>query len=356
MFIGDAPFFSKPLVIFPLTIIGLVIATVGIVNDFGSAINNFTRYVIIPFKNDLNRNIVDKLSCMQLFVKVVENGSFSGAAKETGTSRSVVTKHVMWLEDNLGVRLLNRSTRKLNLTQVGTFYYDRCLEILVELEETDSEATQLHQEARGTLTINAPPYFGTYFLTPIITAYTINYPRVHFNLVLNSSVVDVIESGIDIAFRFGELSDSSLVAQKVARTKMVVCGSPAYLKQSGYPKVPENLQHHNCLVNFGLPPRNTWNFRRDTWDTAIKVNGNFEASTADAVRTAAIAGMGLANLPLYMIRNDLEVGNLIAILKESEWPATNIYVVYPHRIHLSAKVKTFLDFLRQHIKAHPILE
>lgn len=296
---------------------------------------------------------MDKLTSMQVFTKVAKAGSFIGAAKELGISRAMATKHIMQLENTLGIRLFNRTTRRLNLTEVGTSYLERCLQILDELEEMELAVTSLQTEPRGVLKISSPPFFGTHHLTRAIADYVKNYPDVKFNLQLQGGVVDMIEEGLDLSIRLDELGDSSLIARRIARSRMVVCGSPSYLKEHGEPKVPEELQDHNCLVNWGLPPGDTWKFSKNNKESVIRVFGNLQSSVADAVRVAAVEGIGLTILPTYMIGRDLQTGKLQVVLSEFEGPLGNINIVYPHRKHLSAKVRTFVDFLCDRLQPLP---
>jgi len=296
---------------------------------------------------------MDKLTSMIVFTKVAKAGSFAAAAKELNLSRAMATKHVMQLENTLGIRLLNRTTRNLNLTEVGIAYLERCLQILDDIEETELSVTRLQTEPRGTLKVNATPFFGTYHIAPAIAAYNEAYPDVNVELVLQTGHVDLIEEGFDLAINLNELHDSSLIARKLGSSQRVVCGSPDYFKRRGSPATPNDLKKHNCLVNNTLPPRDQWQFSEPvTGNTSVvKVTGTLEANNADALRLAAISGLGLALLPTYMTGQDLQKGRLQAILKNYDPVQVEIHAVYPHRKHLSAKVRTFVDFL--HERFHP---
>lgn len=296
---------------------------------------------------------MDKLTSMIVFTKVAKAGSFAAAAKDLNLSRAMATKHVMQLENSLGIRLLNRTTRNLSLTEVGVVYLERCLQILDDIDETELAVTHLQTEPRGTLKLNATPFFGTYHLAPAIAAYAKIYPDVKVELVLQGGSVDLIEEGFDLAIRLEELHDSSLIARKLGSSQRVVCGSPSYFEKHGTPKTPNDLKKHNCLVNLSLPPRDQWQFSEpDTGKTTlIKVDGTLEANTADALRIAAINGLGLVLLPTYMVGQDLRKNRLQAVLKHYIPAPLEIHAVYPHRKHLSAKVRTFIDFL--HERFHP---
>lgn len=297
---------------------------------------------------------MDKLTSMIVFTKVAKAGSFAAAAKELSLSRAMATKHVMQLENSLGIRLLNRTTRNLNLTEVGVVYLERCQQILGDIEETELAVTRLQTEPRGTLKLNATPFFGTYHLAPAIAAYNELYPDVNVELVLQAGHVDLIEEGFDLAIQLDDLHDSSLIARKLGSSQRVVCGSPGYFKKRGIPETPLDLKKHNCLINLSMPPRDQWVFSEPQSDkqTVVKVAGTLEANVADALRLAAVCGLGLALLPTYMVGQDLRKHRLQAVLKDYIPAPLEIHAVYPHRKHLSAKVRTFVDFL--HGRFHPV--
>jgi len=296
---------------------------------------------------------MDKLTSMKVFARVAKHGSFAAAARELGISRAMATKHVMHLENALGVRLLNRTTRKINLTEAGSAYLERCLQILEDIEETELAVTQLHTEPQGLLRISTPPFFGTFHLAPTIAAYLQQYPKVRVDLVVRGGLVDVVAEGLDLAIRLGEQPDSSLIARRLASSPRVVCGSPDYFERHGRPRHPHDLRRHNCLINWGFEPHDTWKFTDIDGDTInVKVSGNLQANTADPLRLAAIHGLGLVVLPTYIVGQDLSKKRLEAVLQDYELPPMDIYAVYPHRRHLSAKVRTFLDFLAERL--HPV--
>lgn len=297
---------------------------------------------------------MDKLTSMRVFTKVAKTGSFAAAAKELGISRAMATKHIMHLENTLGVRLLNRTTRRINLTEAGTAYLDRCLQTLDDIEETELAITQLHSEPRGTLKISTPPFFGTFHLAPAIAAYLKRYPDVTIEVTVQGGIVDLIEEGLDMAIRLGQLVDSSLIARKLASSRLVVCGSPDYLKEHGAPETPHDLKKHNCLVNWSQQPQDKWRFTGpDGKEISVKVSGLMQANTADPLRLAAVNGLGLVLMPTYMVGQDLHKGRLQALLPAYEPPSLDIHAVYPHRKHLSAKVRTFVDLLYDRLQPTP---
>ncbi len=300
---------------------------------------------------------MDKLTSMLVFSKVAKAGSFAAAAKELGLSRAMATKHVMQLENGLGIRLLNRTTRNLNLTEVGAVYLERCRQILDDMEEMELAVTRLQTEPRGLLKVCATPFFGSYHLAPAISAYMEVYPDVHVDLTLQTSNVDLIEEGFDLAIQLDELQDSSLIARSLGTSQRVVCGAPAYFKQHGIPQSPEDLRNHNCLVNLSLSPRDHWQFNIPGGETTVvKVSGTMQANVADALRISALSGLGLVILPTYMVGQDIRRNRLQAVLTEFVPAPLEIHAVYPHRKHLSAKVRTFVDFLHERFHPKPYWE
>jgi DNA-binding transcriptional LysR family regulator len=300
---------------------------------------------------------MDKLTSMLVFTKVAKAGSFASAAKELGLSRAMATKHVMQLENGLGIRLLNRTTRNLSLTEVGMVYLERCLQILDEMEEMEIAVTRLQTEPRGTLKVNATPFFGAYHMAPAIAAYTEVYPDVNVDLILQAGYVDLIEEGFDLAIHLDELRDSSLIARKLGSSQRVVCGSPAYFKKRGTPKTPDELRKHNCLINSSLPPRDQWVFSVPGGETTVvKVSGTMQSNVADALRMAALSALGLVLLPTYMVGQDIRKNRLQAVLTDYVPASLEIHAVYPHRKHLSAKVRTFVDFLHERFHPKPYWE
>lgn len=300
---------------------------------------------------------MDKLTSMLVFTKVAKAGSFASAAKELGLSRAMATKHVMQLENGLGIRLLNRTTRNLSLTEVGMVYLERCLQILDEMEEMEIAVTRLQTEPRGVLKVSATPFFGAYHLAPAIAAYTEVYPDVNVELMLQAGYIDLIEEGFDLAIHLDELRDSSLIARKLGSSQRLVCGSPSYFKKRGVPRTPDDLRKFNCLVNSTLPPRDQWQFSVPGGETTVvRVAGTLHSNVADALRMAALSGLGLVLLPTYMVGQDIRKGRLQAVLTDYVPSPLEIHAVYPHRKHLSAKVRTFVDFLHERFHPKPYWE
>jgi len=290
---------------------------------------------------------VDKLTSMNVFVRVAKAGSFAGGARELDISRAMATKHIMQLENSLGTRLFNRTTRSLSLTDVGASYLERCQQVLQDVEEMEAAVTHLQTEPRGVLKISAPPVIGATHITRAIAEFLKIYPELTVDLILQSTPGDMIDEGIDIAIYLGNLDDTSMVARKLASSSMVVCGSPDYLASFGVPEKPEDLNSHSCLVNWASAPRNKWHFKSPSGNSTIVVTGRMQANVADALRVAAIEGMGLVMLASYVVSRDIEKGKLKPVLESYTLPPLDIHAVYPHRKYLSAKVRRFLEFLQE---------
>jgi len=274
---------------------------------------------------------MDKLSSMRVFARVAQAGSFARAAEQLGMSRAMVTKHVISLENTLGTRLLNRTTRKLSLTEVGRAYRDRCVQILAEVEEAE---------------------FGSYHLGPAAADFMELYPEVEVMLTLNDRMADLAEEGFDLAIRIARVPDANLIAQKLAHARMAVCGSPRYFEKHGIPKHPEDLRHHNCL-RYTYRVVNEWEFNTPDGKIAVPVHGTLESNIGDALRMAAMQGLGLVLQPTYMVGHDIKAGRLLPVLMDYEPVGVDINAMYLHRRHLSAKVRTFVDFLKRRYQPVP---
>lgn len=296
---------------------------------------------------------MDKLTSMKVFMAVAQAGSFSAAAEGLNISKAMASKHIRNLENRLGARLLNRTNRRLSLTEVGALYRDRCQQILEDLEETELLVSQRSAQPRGTLKVIAPTSFGTFHLVPAITDFKALWPEVKVQLVLNDRPVDLVEEGSDVGVRVGKLGDSSLISRPLASARLVVCGAPAYFVEHGIPNSPSDLANHNCLIYTQGTHRGEWLFAGPKGEFAVPVSGNFEASVGDAVRIAAIQGCGLVQLATYVVGDDLRAGRLQAVVTDYEPDAIPIHAVYPHRRLLSATVRSFVEFLQARFQPTP---
>jgi DNA-binding transcriptional LysR family regulator len=290
---------------------------------------------------------MDKLTSMTVFARVAKTGSFAAGANELGMSRAMATKHIMQLESTLGTRLFNRTTRSLSLTEVGALYLERCNQVLLDVDEMESAVTHLQTEPRGVLKISAPPVIGATHITRAVAEFLKIHKDLSVDMILQSNIGDMIDEGIDIAIHLGELEDTSLVARKLASSSMVVCGSPSYLACHGVPKTPEDLLQHSCLINWANSPRHKWQFQHNGNVININVSGRMQTNVADAIRVAAIDGLGLVMLASYVVSGDIAKGKLEVVLEDYSLPPLAIYAVYPHRKYLSAKVRRFLEFLQE---------
>jgi DNA-binding transcriptional LysR family regulator len=283
---------------------------------------------------------------MAVFVKVVETSSFAATARYLGMSPAMVSRHIQLLEERLGARLLNRTTRRVSLTEVGQIYHERCLRILSELEEADRAASELQSVPRGRLRVTAPMTFGIRHLAPIIADYLRLYPEVAIDLSLDDRCVDLLEEGFDLAIRVGALADSSLIARRLTLAEMVLCASPDYLKQHGIPKTPRDLEQHNCLAYAYSRSRNEWRFIGPSGtEETIPVSGRFVANNGDALRIIAREAIGIIVAPQFVVEEEMKAGHLVRLLPEYRTVAFPVHAVYPHSRYLSAKARTFIDFL-----------
>ena len=296
---------------------------------------------------------MDKLTSMKVFAAVAHLGSFSAAASEMNISRAMASKYINDLENKLGARLINRTTRKLNLTEVGQAYYEKISNILLEIEEVDLSVTELQTEPMGTLKIMSPPSFGTFHLARSISGYKEQFPKVNIELILTDSVPDLIEEGMDMAIQLGKLEDSNVVARQLSSSRLVVCGSPDYFNKIPIPKSPHQLSEHNCLKLIQPLPISDWKLKINGEEKKIDVSGNLKSNMADSLRIAAINGCGLIQLPSYMIGLDIKSGRLIPVLEEFEPEELAIHALYAHRKYLSAKVRTFIDYIQSYFQSPP---
>ena len=295
---------------------------------------------------------MDRMTSMATFVKVVESGGFSAAARALSMSPSMVTAHVQSLEERLGVRLLNRSTRRVSLTEVGHAYYERCLQILADADDADQIAQALQSTPRGTLRLNTsiaiPP-----LLAPVIAEFVALYPEVSVNLTMTDRMIDLVEEGFDLAVRNMSVPDSSLIVRRVATYRFVVCGAPSYLAARGTPGQPADLAEHNCLIYSQSAWGNEWRFVGPDGEQSITVAGNLQANSDNALRLAAVHGQGLALAPSFLLIDEIKAGRLVPILTEFLQTEHAINAIYPHRHHLSAKVRSFIDVLAKHFHDDP---
>jgi DNA-binding transcriptional LysR family regulator len=299
---------------------------------------------------------VDRLAAMQTFVRVVESGSFSAVARESRATQSAVSKQVAALERALGARLLSRTTRSLALTEEGERYFEQARRLVAEIAEVESGLRQGEQQLTGWLRVAASVGFGRLKLLPLVNSFLKAHPGVKIDLRLNDGFIDLVEQGIDVAVRIGELADSSLVARRIGTSKRVLIASRKYLrslpKGVKAPKVPDDLRHHNCIVYTELATQNAWTFNAGPGAPVpvgtvvmVRAQGNLQTNSSEVVRAAVLSGMGIGFSPTWLFEDDMAQGDLQVLLPD--WPAQPmpVHLVSPSQRRQSAKVKAFADHL-----------
>lgn len=289
---------------------------------------------------------MDTLTSMKVFAAVVEGGSFATAAERLDMSRAMTSKYVAHLEQHLGTRLLQRSTRRLTLTESGSDYYERCVQILADIRSAEEGALHMTETPRGNLRVTAPVSFGILHMGPAVSQYLQQYPDVKIDIMLTDRRVDLIDEGLDLAVRIGTMPESELIARKFASDRVAICAAPAYLARHGAPLVPEDLSRHNCLTYSYSASGDEWRMAGlDGRQHSVRVTGSLRANNGDMVKLAALGGAGLMRQPLFLCAEDLRAGRLVEVLAEYRSDELGMYALYPSRKHLSAKVRTFVDFL-----------
>jgi DNA-binding transcriptional LysR family regulator len=288
---------------------------------------------------------MDIVSGMQVFTAVVDNGSFVAAANRLAMSRAMASKSVAALEEHLGTRLLNRTTRRLSVTEAGLAFYERSMQILADIREAEQVAGRMATEPRGTLKVTMPLAYGLHRLGPVIAGYASRYPQVTMDLSLSDRKVDVVEEGYDVAIRIGKLPESGLIARKLGTVHGVVVGAPDYLARQGKPEVPADLAHHVCLGYSLTSLGDEWRLQGADGIVSVRSSGSIKADNGDMLRLAAVAGAGLIFQPWFIVEEDVRAGLLERVLQDYTSEELGIHAVYPSRRHLSAKVRTFVDFL-----------
>jgi len=291
---------------------------------------------------------MDRLTSLTAFVRVVDSGGFSAAGRRLNMSTTMVSNHIQALEERLGARLLHRTTRKVSLTEVGKAYYDRCTQILADIEQADDIAGALQSTPRGTLRIYTATHI-VQFVAPVVAEFLIAYPEAKVDLTIGEREVDLIDEGFDIAIRLIPPPDSSLIVRSLATWRHVLCCSPAYLEKHGPLRQLTELSDHNCVRHVLYPFEDEWRFvdRKGT-PASVRVSGNLISNSGETLRRAALQGVGILLAPGFLIADDLDQGRLIRLLPEYRPVEFAMNAVYPHRHHLSAKVRSFIDLLARH--------
>ncbi len=296
---------------------------------------------------------MDRLNGMTTFVEVVKSGSFTLAADNLNLSRAQVSKTIMQLEAHLDTRLLNRTTRTISLNEIGKIYYERCLTILQDIDDIEDITRQQTSKPKGSLRMSVPTSFGLLHLNEAIPEYIKQYPDVNIELSLADRFIDVVAEGYDLVIRIGELNDSGLIARKLAPCRRVFCATPEYLEKHGKPEVPKDLTKHNCLIYTNEQSADTWTIKGPKKTESVKITGSLCSDNGQILRDAALADLGIVILPTFIIGDDIIKGDLQQILPEYYFPEISLYVVFPSRRYLSAKVRTFIDFLSDYFEQTP---
>lgn len=298
---------------------------------------------------------MDQLHLINVFVAVVDAEGLAGAARKLGVSPPAVTRAINELESQLGVRLLTRTTRVVRVTEPGARYADDCRRILAELAQANASVAGMHSAPSGRLTLTAPVLFGAKFVTPIVTEYLQRYPGVNASCWFLDRVVNMVDEGMDVAVRIGELPDSSMQAVRVGRVRRVICGAPAYLRQRGVPQVPEDLAAHDIVSAGAVAPGAEWRLLRDGAPCVVKLQPRMISTTNDAALAAAVGGFGLTRLLSYQVADQLRDGQLETVLGDFEPAALPVHLVHREGRHASQKARAFLDLAIQRLRANPAL-
>jgi len=290
---------------------------------------------------------MDRLTTLDLFVRIVDAGSFAAGAEQLGLSRALASRAILDLETRLGTRLLNRTTRRLSLTEAGAAFYRRAQRITADVVEAEEEAAALHARPRGLLRVNAPMSFGVLHVAPAMAGYLERYPEVSVDLTLNDRVVDLLEDGTDLAIRIGRLADSSLIARRLAPCRILLCAAPSYLAAHGTPAHPSELIRHRCIAYAYGGDRGEWVLTGPEGEVRVRVSARLQINNGDAIQAAIREGYGIARQPDFIAASDLATGRMVQILPEWRLPEIGIHAVYPPARTLSAKVRSFVDFLAE---------
>ncbi|WP_199155118.1 LysR family transcriptional regulator [Chromobacterium sp. ASV23] len=292
---------------------------------------------------------MEHFAAIPIFVAVVEAGSFSAAAAKLGLTKSAVSKRVQQLEAALNVRLLQRTTRSLSLTEAGERYYDRARGALALAREAEEVAAGLQGAPQGLLRISVPMAFGRLHLSPLVPAFLRRYPDIQLDMAMDDRMVDLVEGGYDLAVRIGNLPGNSMVARRIAPCRVVMCASPAYLAEYGVPSHPADLARHNCLSYSYYRGGAYWTFQGPEGEIRVQPGGNYQVNNSEARRDALLAGLGICEMPTFIVGPDLTAGRLLPVLTDYPLPLHAIHVVFAERRRLPAKARAFIDFLDERL-------
>ena len=290
---------------------------------------------------------MDQLTSMRVFCTIVELGSFTRAAERLGMANPMVTKHVNALEGSLGVRLLNRTTRKLSRTEAGQAYYERARELLADLDALNAAVGDLTEAPRGTLRLTTPVSFGVQYLGGAMASFIARHPQVRIDLQMSDRVVDLVDEGLDVAIRIARLADSSAVARRISQTRLAACASPGYLAAHGAPTRLAQLAQHRCLAYSYGSGGDEWKALGPDGEVSAAAPWVMRANNGEVLRAVALDDAGIALLPTFLVGQDLAAGRLVEVLADHRFGVLGVHAVYPHRRHLSPKVRAFVEHLQQ---------
>jgi DNA-binding transcriptional LysR family regulator len=299
---------------------------------------------------------MDKLGLMEIFVRIVETGSFSAVAREMAMSQPTISKQIGALERSLKTRLLHRTTRSLSLTEAGAAYYERCRKIIDQVQAAETDIGAYSGALNGTLSINSSVAFGQMFLTQLVLDFQKANSELAVSLTLNDRYIDLVEEGIDVAIRFGRLGDSNLVARRVANSPIALVAAPEYLAAHGRPSHPSELTGHSCLHYTYLSTGNEWVFPSPRGEVRVRISGTFRSNNGYALRDAMLAGHGIAIMPLVFVQRELQDGRAVALLPEFTEVALPVNAVYPAGRYVPDKVRAFVDFMQRCLPSIPGLQ
>lgn len=299
---------------------------------------------------------MDDLRRMVVFFHVVDTQSFSGAARQLGIARSAVSRHITLLEKSIGVRLLNRTTRRLSLTEAGETYFQSCARIVGEAEVASRHIKQLQEEPQGTLKVAAPISLGNKYITPLVRDFMTRYATLNVELRLDDQIVDMVDEGIDVSIRVGWLDDSNLVARKLGEWPRYLCASPGYIERHGRPETPAQLAEHEWILFTMLPTPYHWTLTRNKRQERIQVRGRLRTNNSDAIRSSLLAGAGIAAQTGFLVSDDIKCGRLEHLLPEWDCGSVGMYAVYQDRRYQQAKVRLFIDFIAAGIANYMALD
>jgi DNA-binding transcriptional LysR family regulator len=295
---------------------------------------------------------MDKIECMTTFVRVVETGSFSAVAREMGTTQPTISKQIAALEEYLDIQLLVRSTRSLRLTDEGERFYEHCRQVMEAVTAAEASVGK-RVKPSGLLRVNCPVSFGHFIIMPLMKSFLTRYPEIKVDLTMSDQFIDLVETGVDVAIRIGDVLDTALISKIIGITRRITVATNDYFQQAGEPQTPSDLIHHNCIVYTQLLTGNEWHFKRQTETIKVRVNGNFQANNSTAIREAVLAGIGIAISPVWLFGDVINTDKLKSILLDYEPTPLPIYAMYRRTRFTPVKVQCFIDFLKTEFQINP---